>query len=391
MKVMYVDQTGQLGGGELSLLDVIRYSPFHSEVVLFDDGPFRTALEDLNVPVHLIPGGAVFKVRRETGVKAALEAGPAFLSLKRRLAKLTDGFDVVYANSQKAFLVSAVTRRKGQLLIWHLRDMLTADHFSPMMRVIAVKASNLAASMVIANSQATADAFVQSGGKLGKVTVVYNGIGPESFDAVTEAMKQSMLHELGLAGKYLVGVFGRLSPWKGQHILLEAIASLPYAHAVLVGDALFGEDSYVEGLRQRAQAPDLEGRVHFLGFRRDISVLMKCMNIVAHTSTAPEPFGRVIVEAMLAGRPTIATRAGGALEIVRGNETGLLVLPGSPLDLSAAIQKYHSYPALAKRIAAAGRERAIKHFSVHAMADGIEEVLKNCMSRGEAQIPVASF
>jgi glycosyltransferase involved in cell wall biosynthesis len=391
MRVMYVDQTGQLGGGELSLLDVIKHSPFHSEIVLFGDGPFRTALEDLKVPVHLLPGGTVAKVHRDTGLRAALEAGPAFLNLRSRLAKLTAGFDVVYANSQKAFLVSAITRRKGQLLIWHLRDMLTADHFSPTMRVIAVEASNLAASMVIANSQATADSFVQSGGRLDKVVVVYNGISPESFDAVTESMKQSTLQELGLGGKYLVGVFGRLSPWKGQHILLEAIASLPYAHAVLVGDALFGEDSYVESLRQRAQAPDLEGRVHFLGFRKDIPLLMKCMNIVAHTSTAPEPFGRVIVEAMLAGRPTIATRAGGVLEIVRGNETGLLVLPGCPLDLSAAIQKYHSNPGLARRIAAAGRERAINHFSVHAMADGVGEVLKNCMSRAQPQISVNSF
>ncbi|WP_433975776.1 glycosyltransferase family 4 protein [Tunturiibacter lichenicola] len=391
MRVMYVDQTGQLGGGELSLLDVIKHSPFHSEIVLFDDGPFRTALEDLNVPVHLLHGGSLSKVRSETRLKAVLEAGPAFFGLQRRLAKLTAGFDVVYANSQKAFLVSAATRRKGQLLIWHLRDMLTADHFSPMMRVIAVEASNLTASIVITNSQATADSFVQCGGKLEKVVVVYNGISPEPFDAVTETMKQSMLQELGLRGKYLVGVFGRLSPWKGQHILLEAIASLPYAHAVLVGDALFGEDSYVESLRQRAQAPDLEGRVHFLGFRKDVSLLMKCMNIIAHTSTSPEPFGRVIVEAMLAGRPTIASRAGGVLEIVRGNETGLLVLPGCPLDLSAAIQKYHAHPGLARRIADAGRERAINHFSVHAMADGIEEVLRNCMAREEMPILVDSL
>jgi len=147
----------------------------------------------------------------------------------------------------------------------------------------------------------------------------------------------------------------------------------------------------VESLRQRAQAPDLEGRVHFLGFRKDVPLLMKCMNIVAHTSTSPEPFGRVIVEAMLAGRPTIATRAGGVLEIVRGNETGLLVPPGCPLDLSAAIQKYHAHPGLARRIADAGRERAINHFSVHAMADGIEEVLRNCMARKEMPILVDSL
>jgi glycosyltransferase involved in cell wall biosynthesis len=380
VKILYVDQTGQLGGGELSLLDLIRTSPFEAEVALFADGPFREALELRGVRVHLLLGGSVGGIRREAGIGSILGAGPALLGLRSRLARLAKGFDVLYANSQKAFLLCALARRRGQPLIWHLRDMLTADHFSPTLRKIAVTVGNHAASVVIGNSQATADSFIQSGGHPDKIVVVYNGISSDAFDTVTEEEVARTRRELELTGKFLVGVFGRLSPWKGQHILLEAVASLPDVHAVLIGDALFGEDAYVEMLRARAACSDLAGRVHFLGFRRDVATLLKCMDIVAHTSTSPEPFGRVIVEGMLACRPVIATRAGGAMEILNDGETGLLVGTGSVLELGDAIVRLRSDLVLAHRLASAGRTKAVTDFSVSTMAAGITKVITGLQS-----------
>jgi glycosyltransferase involved in cell wall biosynthesis len=116
-----------------------------------------------------------------------------------------------------------------------------------------------------------------------------------------------------------------------------------------VGDALFGEQAYAATLHARAAQPDLAGRVHFLGFRSDIPALMCSMDIIAHTSTAPEPFGLVIVEAMLARRPVIATAAGGALEIVLRQQTGLLVAPGSIAELHDALSYILANPVEATR------------------------------------------
>ncbi len=376
MKVLFVDQTGQLGGGELSLLDLIKHSDFESEVALFADGPFRVALEQAGIPVHLIIGGSVDRVRREAGILSLLATGPALFNLKNRLARLASNFDVIYANSQKAFLVSALVKKRGQLLVWHLRDMLTADHFSSTLRRVAIIAGNMAASVVIANSRATADSFIQSGGRSDKVLVVYNGIDSSAFDSVGDLIVPCVRKQLNLNGSFLVGAFGRLSSWKGQHILLEAVASIPDIHAVLVGEALFGEDAYVETLRERAQRPDLAGRVHFLGFRTDIPLLMKSMDIVVHTSISPEPFGRVIVEGLLANRPVIATRAGGALEILKDRKTGILVEPGSSSELSAAIQELRSDPHSAHQMAAAGRREAISSFSVNAMVTEIRSIVE---------------
>ena len=376
MKILYVDQTGQLGGGELALLPWLSANSADACVALFEDGPFRILLQDRGVAVKVIALNALKRVRRESGIVPILVALPVFISLRRRLAKLASGFDVLYANSQKAFLVAAMAKRRKQPLVWHLRDMLTAEHFHPILRKIAVFAGNRYASVIIANSNATAESFIASGGLRDKVWVVHDGISPRPFDSIDPHALEALGREIGSAVRPTIGVFGRLSPWKGQHILLEALSDIPDVHAVLVGDALFGETAYAEALRARAGQPDIAGRVHFLGFRRDIPELMKSMDIIVHTSTSPEPFGLVIVEAMLARKPVIATRAGGALEIIRDGASGLLVAPGSVSELRTAIQQLLADPAMANQLGQAGRRRAEEAFSLGALLDGISGLLQ---------------
>ncbi len=134
MKILYVDQTGQLGGGELALLPWIIENSAGACVALFEDGPFRTLLEDRGVAVEVLALNTLKKVRRESGIVPVLLALPAFVSLYRRLAKLAASFEVLYANSQKAFLVAAMAKRRKQPLVWHLRDILTREHFHPILR-----------------------------------------------------------------------------------------------------------------------------------------------------------------------------------------------------------------------------------------------------------------
>lgn len=376
MKVLFVDQTGELGGGELSLLDIVKNTSHTAEVALFSDGPFRHALEDAGIRVHLLDLGRAGEVRREGGLASLLAAGPALLRFRSRFRSLAGRFDVLYANSQKAFLLSAITRRRGQPLVWHLRDMLDAQHFSATMRRIAVAAGNRAASKVVANSRATLESFVHAGGRRDKSVVVYNGVEPGAFDSVPEAEVLDARDRLGLRDKYVIGAFGRLTPWKGQQVLVDALGGLPDVDAVIVGEALFGEDVYAQALKESVVAQGLADRVHFLGFRRDIPRLMRMVDVVVHTSTAPEPFGRVLVEGMLATRPVIATRAGGALEIIADRRTGLLVTAGSVAELGDAVRALRSDPDLARRIAEDGREHALKFFSVQSMVRGVDSVLE---------------
>lgn len=379
MKVLYVDQTGALGGGELAILPWICHARAGASVVLFEDGLFRGQLEQCGVPVEILELDDLKGIRREADLGAIFRIVPAFLRLRRRLAAKAVSFDVIYANSQKAFLVAALSRHKRQLLVWHLRDILTGEHFSPLLRWIAVAFGNRFATVVITNSQATADAFMAAGGNSGKVRMVYDGVSHQPFDRVKPEEVQALRRELGGESVTLIGHFGRISHWKGQHVLLEAIRGLPGVHVVLVGDALFGEEDYGERIRALAMTPELEGRVRFLGFRRDIPALMKSMDFIAHTSTAPEPFGLVIVEGMLAGRPVIATAAGGALEILRCSSTGnvgLLTAPGSVCELRDAIRWLLDHPKEGEQLAALAQKRALESFSLQRLFDALAAVLE---------------
>ena len=198
----------------------------------------------------------------------------------------------------------------------------------------------------------------------------------------------------------MIGVFGRLTPWKGQEVLLAALGrpALAACHAVVVGEALFTDEDrhYAAALRERADTPALAGRVRFLGHRDDIPALMKACDVVVHTSTQPEPFGRVIVEGMLAGKPVIATDAGGAREIITHEQTGLLVPPGDAAALAAAVAQLRADSLFAEQLAAAGRAVAVERFTVTAMVNGVRQAVEDLPSaRGHpafaGSTPKASF
>ena len=386
MKVLFLDHAGVLGGAELYLLDLAKHYAAHhpgSKVMLFSDGPFRARLDRAGVDVEVVQTDSrVTEVSREDRGGGGLRAVPGLLRLVAQVARAARGFDLIFANSQKAFVVAALAGKLARRpVVWCLHDILTAAHFSSTNRRLVVALANHLTAQVIANSHATAAAFAAGGGRA-PVTVIHNGIDPAPFGAVTPNEVVALREELDVGDAPVVSVFSRLSPWKGQHVLLEALQQLPDVHALLVGEALFGEAAYAEELKARAKASGLSARVHFLGFRSDIPALMKLSDVVLHTSTAPEPFGRVIVEGMLAGRPVVATNAGGAREIISQNEGGVLVEPGDPDALSAALARLLEQPEEASALAERGRARALTHFSSQGMVDSVLACLAQVRRRG---------
>lgn len=376
-RVLFVDHVGELGGAELSLIDVARAYRESSTFVLFADGPFRERLEREGIHVVVIEAGAALHAVRRESRWAGLAAAPHVLRLAWKIARLARRHDFIHANSQKAFVMSCVAGLLSRKpVIWDLNDLLIPEHFSRTNIRLDVSLAKHVATRIIANSRASADALIAHGTPANKVRVVHNGIASEPFDAVTPGDVATVRRELGLNGHPVVGVFGRLSEWKGQRVALEAAAQLPDVHLLLVGEALFGEEEYSAELRSKAHALGIAERVHFLGFRTDVPRLMRLVHVVLHTSIAPEPFGRVIVEGMLARRPVIATRAGGVEEIIEDGVTGVLVTPGCPDELASAVDGLLSDAARADRIALAGRRHAETYFSVAAMVSGMTRYME---------------
>jgi glycosyltransferase involved in cell wall biosynthesis len=245
----------------------------------------------------------------------------------------------------------------------------------------AITLANLRAARVITNSRATAAAFMAAGGHASLVRVVHNGIDPAPFDAVTPGTAADTRAALGVpADAFVVALFGRFHPWKGQQVLLTALPALPAVHALFVGAPLFGEEAFESALRAQAAKLGVADRAHFLGFRSDVPELMRASDVVAHASVYPEPFGRVIVEGMLARKPVIATRDGGVGEIVTDGETGILVPPNDAAALTKAIALLRAEPARAAAIAARGAAHARESFSVESMVRGVDAALEGLVS-----------
>lgn len=370
--VLFVNHTSQLGGAELILADVIR-ARNHSGVFLFEDGPLRTLLEGFGKPVEQSNfGKQLSSIRRDRSLWRATPHIWRLIGLMAEISRAARRYDLIYANSQKAFVMSAlasvVVRRR---LIWHLHDIIDASHFGTSHRRLLVFLANHLARRVIVPSRAAADVFIASGGRDDLVQVVPNGIdlAPDRLEPV------DIRHECGFGPGPVVGVFSRLSRCKGQHIMLEALKQCPDVSCIVVGGALFGEDAYVEELRTLAADPSLRGRVGFLGHRSDVPRLMKSVDVVVHPSVNPEPFGRTLVETMLAETPLIATSAGATVEILDHGRAGVLVPPADSAALAEAIHRVIAHSDATQARVRHARGHAMQNYNLPCMLAAIEQVI----------------
>jgi glycosyltransferase involved in cell wall biosynthesis len=376
MKILFLDQSGKLGGAELCLMDIAAPWRESGLVALFSDGPFKALLDQQHIPTQVLTTQTI-KARKESNLIQSLGSVSQIVPLILKVAQLSRGYDLIYANTQKALVVGAIASILSRRpLVYHLHDILSPEHFSPINLKIAVTLANRFASLVIANSKAAQSAFEAAGGHSKLVNVVYNGFEAQPFHGI-ERHRISLRQELGLEHSFIVGHFSRLSPWKGQHVLIDALLHCPEDVAALfVGDALFGEQEYAAQLRQKVIELGLEHRVTFLGFRSDIPALMTACDLVAHTSTAPEPFGRVIVEAMLCQRPVVAAEAGGAIELVKHGQNGWLCPPGDSQKLAEIIRLCRSQPEKAAAIAQQAQIQALQKFDIAKINQQIKQLLE---------------
>ncbi len=375
--VLFVSHAAEMGGAEQGLIDLAcHFGPERCEVLLLADGGLRQMLEGRHVRVRVLPARArVLGVRRAGSALRALAAVPDALTLAVRLAAAAKGHRVIYANSQKAALIAMVAgviaRRP---VIWHLHDILSAEHFGLLQRrVMAVLATPLTRAVIVVSAAARA-AFVASGGSARRVRLIHNGIDPRPYSGLSALPRDELRSALGLPPGPLVGLFGRITEWKGQRVLIEALALLPEVRALIVGSPFFGEQAEEAYLKALAARLGVSGRVTFMGHRADGPRLMRAVDLVVHCSTAPEPFGRVIVEGLIAGSPVLAAEGGACREIM--GQSDWVATPGDPRALADAIGRIlgESEAERAGKLALL-RHRMMAHFSLDQMIRRVEGVI----------------
>ena len=240
-------------------------------------------------------------------------------------------------------------------------------------------------------STAIQDWYLKNGICSEKGTVVFNPIN-EDFSLNNKREYKIRKEFQILNSDFLVCNIGRLDLWKGHDYFLKALSILINCNlnikALIVGkvELSFQGQSYYEKLRKMIIDLNLEKHVNFLGHRDDVEKIMRAADIVVHSASKPEPFGRVIAEAMMTGRPVIATAAGGVMDIIKDKITGLLVPPKDANAMANAIKYLIKNPEIAKKMGQFSQKIAKDQFSVKKHVTEIQKIYKQILNNSTNNI-----
>ena len=198
-----------------------------------------------------------------------------------------------------------------------------------------------------------------------KITVIHYGIEMERFRRSSPGVQKKWREN----GGALIGSIGRLEPGKGHDRLIEAMPAIleqrPDALLLIAGHDPWG---YGKNLQEIIERLRLEEKVRLVGFQNDVGSFLGALDVFAFASRS-EGFGQVVIEAMAAGKPVVASKVPPLTEIVEDGETGLLVEPGAARGFANAVVWILSHTDQAEQMGKRGQERVRSHFSAERMAD----------------------
>jgi glycosyltransferase involved in cell wall biosynthesis len=368
-RVLFVDHCARMSGGEIALLRTVRALPgVDAHVVTFEDGPLLPALGAAEVTSEIVALPARTRDLRRSEVgprlpwRAGIDSAVHVVRLARRIRRLRP--DVVHTNSLKASVLGGLAARLARVpCVWHVRDHVDGDAL-PRPAVALVRAlARRVPSAVVANSESTmASLHLPTRG--GPIRRVIADPVPDEFFTPSSERVSSEAPPLDAGSALVVGMIGRLAPWKGQDVFLAAFArAFPdgTTRARIVGEALFGEDEHRAALHAQVERLGIADRVEFRGFRTDVRAELAELDALVHASVQPEPFGQVVVEGMAAGLAVVATDAGGPAEIVDSGHDGVLVPPGDVDALAGALRDLAGDPDRRARLGRHARATAARY------------------------------
>ena len=362
--ILYLDSGSGIGGGQrsllllLNLLDKSRFTPF---VGCLGDSTFAAEVaktEASVVPLSLPAAhNKTDKAKRFT-LRDLLEDFrqlQVILQLHRIVKQ--HAIDLIHANSLSVALLGGIVARINRIpILMHKRYATSYGILDRLCERLLHR--------VILVSEATRWDFSPAA----KQTLIYNGVDLDAFQASTkevETFRTKLFHDASDAS-ILAGVVTRITPEKGIHFLVRAMAELKGKIPIkllIVGGPYFQKDvDYMDELKQEVTDFGVEDSVIFTGFLSDTRIVTSLLDIVLVPSIIPEACPRSIIEAMAVGKPVIATPLGGSKELVTP-ETGILV---PPEDASAIADAIAALATDRKRLMAMGRAartRAVQLFS----------------------------
>ncbi|MFA5816010.1 MAG: glycosyltransferase [Bacteroidales bacterium] len=373
-KFLLVHSSAELYGSDRCLLSIVqglldRGAVAH--VAVPASGALVYELEKVGARVHILDT-VVFRrdVLSAGGMTRLLLRTPWSVARLIRLMR-RERYDLVHTNTGVTVGGAIAARLSGIPHVWHFREILS--EFGLFLRFYQQFVNALSRRLIFITGAVRDQFSSQRIRKKGRV--IHDGIPVEEYEGNLPEADD---------GSIIVTSVGRLAPYKGQYILIDAIAKAVDQgidlQAFIVGDVYGERHEYREELMSQASRLGLAERVQFTGFVDDVLPFLEKCNLFILASTRPEGLGIVMLEAMAAGRAVIATNGGGAREIITDGEDGLLVPPGDSELMAKAIVRLANDRETRHRLAAAGNEKVKSRFSKQAMVDNILELYEEILT-----------
>jgi glycosyltransferase involved in cell wall biosynthesis len=364
--ILFIHQASELYGSDKTLLDLLtnidksKYKPF---VILPNKGLLTDELEKLNIPIYFMPVMKISRGMNKFNFIALLKNIYSLYKINQLDNKIK--FDIIYSNTLATLLGAFYSVFFSKKHIWHIHEIIEKPKIlSYFFAWIVYFTSN----KVIFNST---QSFMFLTSKFKRLTnfsiVVHNGISPI---ANSQIKKNEIDFKLVL--------IGRIHKWKGHLLLINAFKNLTLKYKNInlyfVGSIVPGNESFKFEIKDKVKELNLNDKIYFIDFCKDISSIYNLMDIVIVPSIEPEPFGMVTIEAMNHMRPVIASAHGGTLDIINDNEDGVLFEPNNSKDLEKKIAYLIDNPEKRNKIAIAGYEKVRSNFSVENYVKKITEI-----------------
>lgn len=381
-----VNEDGTVGGSHQALFDLAKgmdRSRFEPVVLFYQDNVFVEKLRAVGVEVHTFEAEREREITvRRRGGRVAKAWDVLVGAVRRRVAFLEEqAIDLVHLNNSPALgyddwlpaarlaripcvvsVMSVVPRRLGR------GSRLLMPRFDA----------------VIPVSRYIRDDWAAAGIPPERMHIVHHGVDVRAFRARAVREPEEVRRDLGVpVDRRLALMVANVRWWKGQHVVLEALAHLDPGvrdrlFVAFAGSAGDHDDEYVAGLRSLEEKHGLGDTVAFLGSRADVPDLLRAADIALHASVQPEPGGIAVLEAMTVGTPVIAAEVGGHAEVLTP-EAGLTFDTSRPEALAAHLTRLVEDDELRLRMGACGQAR-MEEFTMERNVRETQEVYETVLS-----------
>ena len=368
MRILFVNHTGAVSGGERSLMRLARgLQQSHSvylAVACPPDGPLAQLVDRAGIRRFSVPAfEASFRLHALRTPVALARLGVSGVAVARTARRY--GADLLHANSTRAGLMGAIARRLGAPpMVLRAHEHIPLTRAGRAVRLVLVHSSGA----VVAVSGDVAQRLNKGLGRAA-VTFVHNSIDRERFDPERRT-PAPVREELDIpTGAALVGQVAQITPWKGQDTAIRAVAELRRGgvdvHLLLIGEVTFAgkgvrhdNRAFEDRLHRLAEELAVGEAVHFLGRRDDVPELLLALDLSLLPSWN-EPFGLVTVESMAMGTPPLVSSVGGGPEIVEDGVSGRVLPPRPPQVWAHAAAQLLSNSGALSRMGVAARAAAV--------------------------------